>query len=782
MRFAAFRAFLRLCARMRHTRGSIMLVMKKIFDLRKGDLALYLLSIVPFFLAANARLWDGMYGLSLGLYVALVFCRCNYFLISPMFLAGSALVDSSLQGILYCAAPIAILGIAKLIHYAAARPMGLLGANIYAMIGQLPCFFFVPGGYELRLAIASVAANQLLCYCAILICYALIVRGVRNRLTSDELIGGAVVGIVLSLGLYRLDLFGFSPFFAVLGWTIGASLRSFSPVGGLLIAFCMGMGGAVADLDFAVCGAVVAAFVAASSFRKLPAFFPFAATMIVDFLAGAFLNAYPYTLEHIVSFAFGGACYLLLPRKVRSKLAVYTPEDRLASAKRMLAHGRSEVFARLNDIAGVFFEMGKSFAVASDRPENRQPAAREIAKDVMLGVCAQCPSRDACQHALGGDTAPLFVSAASSALTQDGASPADMPPFVLSRCDRIDALVARCNDAAARYRRREENAKRLDLSRRVIGEQMYGVGNILSDIADDVNGGISVDDSEEDKLIEKLSYKNIVCTEAVLYNKSGKIRASVTVRRDDASKDQLDKTIDEVLGCAMQRQGDPQPCGKDRVSLSYVARPRYGAIYGEATVRKDDSDGNGDSRAVRKLSGDKLFVAVCDGMGSGAPAAANSASTLAMVEKFYRAGFGNDAALNMINRILMLKGADEFSALDICVLDLQTALAHFVKLGGVQSFIKRDQNVDVIDSCALPIGIVEEATPYADSRMLSPTDSVVLVSDGIVDALGTDGIKLILSRTDSLSPQELCDTLLAHATKHGANDDSTVVAVRLFAA
>ena len=153
-----------------------------------------------------------------------------------------------------------------------------------------------------------------------------------------------------------------------------------------------------------------------------------------------------------------------------------------------------------------------------------------------------------------------------------------------------------------------------------------------------------------------------------------------------------------------------------------------------------------------------------------------------MVEHFYNAGFGDEAALNMINRMLMLKESDDFAALDLCVFDLETAIAHFVKLGGVQSFVKRADIVDVIEPSALPIGIVEEAHPYTVSRMLSPTDCVVMVSDGVADALGADGIKLILTRTDNISPQELCDKLLALATEHGAKDDSTVVAVRLFAA
>ena len=747
----------------------------------RSDLLFCLLTIVPFFLAAEAKVYDGMTGLSLGIYSALVFCRCNYFLISPMFLAGTALSDAGLQNILYCAAPILLFGVAKAIHFAAARPMGMFAANVYAMIGQLPSFLFVSDAFPLRLAVASVAANQLLCYCATVIGYALIVRGVRNRLSADEVVGGAVVAIVLSLGLFRADVFGFSPYFALLGWLILASLHSFSTPAGLLIAFCMGMGGAVASLDFAVCGAAVAMFVVACAFRKLPCIFRFAAIMVADFLAGTLLGAYPYTLTHIISLAAGGVCFVALPKKVRSRLAVYIPEDRAASAKRILAHGRGEVFARLTGVAKVFFEMGKSFAVPDDRSETSLPAPQQIAQDVMLRVCARCPSRESCQRALGSDTSALFVSAASTALSGGGAAPADLPPFVISRCDRTDVLVNECNNAAARLVKRRENAEKLGLARRVIAEQMYGVGSIVSAVADDVNDGVTVG-GDEDELIEKLGYRNIVCTEAVTYQHEGCVHASLTVRRADCEKKLLDKTVDEVFGHRMQRDGAPRPAGGDRVSVSFRSRPRYGAVFGAATARKQGSDDNGDSRSVRRLNGDKLFVAVCDGMGSGAVAARQSASTLSMVENFYNAGFGGEAALNMINRMLMLKDSDDFSALDLCVFDLNTAVAHFVKLGGVQSFVKRADSVDVVETSALPIGIVEEARPYTESRMLSPTDSVVMVSDGVADALGADGIKLILSRTDTLAPQDLCDALLAKATEHGAKDDSTVVAVRLFAA
>ena len=308
---------------------------------------------------------------------------------------------------------------------------------------------------------------------------------------------------------------------------------------------------------------------------------------------------------------------------------------------------------------------------------------------------------------------------------------------------------------------------------------MYGVGKLISDLADDINKGINFDTTLEQKLIEELSYCNIVCTEAVMYSKYGDFFLNITIRSDDLQKRALDEIVCKVLGCRMQRSGVPQSVGNGKAALSFCAEPRYSAVYGEATARKDGSDENGDVRSVQKLGGDKLFFAICDGMGSGSDAHEGSNSTLNMVENFYKAGFEGESVLNMINRLLMLRNKDSFSALDLCVIDMRRAIAHFVKLGGVQSFIKRADNVETVNSSALPIGIVEEAVPFTDNKLLSSGDIVVLVSDGIIDSLGADGVSLILSRAETFHPQEICDMLLSQATKRGANDDSTVIAVRL---
>lgn len=753
--------------------------MKKLRNYKDGDIILYLLSVVPFFLCANAKIDDNVLGLALGLYVALIYCRCDYFLISPMYVAGCALADASVVGLIYAISPVIFMGCAKVIHYAFAKPLNMISANVFACLSLLPVFIFDLGVHKIPYVITTVALNQVFCYCATVICYALVVRGVRNKLSVDEILGGAIMIVIMSLGLYRCNVFGFMPFFLIAGWTVMACTHCFSLSAGTLICFALGAGGAAAEINLGVCAAVVAMFIVADGFKKLGVWFSFAAVLLVDLLCGVFFNAYAYDLLHLIAVALGAFAFAVLPRKIRAKMPVYITDNGVNSARQMVKHNRNEVFSRLTGVAKVFYEMGDCFGYRPARAFADKTPSQVVAREIMLRTCATCPSRALCQQALGSDTGILFEGVASVALGGGRITTSDLPTFVNARCRNIPALLSNCEQSVSDFNTRRENEKQYELSQQIVAEQMYGVGKLISDLADDINKGINFDTTLEQKLIEELSYCNIVCTEAVMYSKNGDFFLNITIRSDDLQKRALDEIVCKVLGCRMQRSGVPQSVGNGKAALSFCAEPRYSAVYGEATARKDGSDENGDVRSVQKLGGDKLFFAICDGMGSGSDAHEGSNSTLNMVENFYKAGFEGESVLNMINRLLMLRNKDSFSALDLCVIDMRRAIAHFVKLGGVQSFIKRADNVETVNSSALPIGIVEEAVPFTDNKLLSSGDIVVLVSDGIIDSLGADGVSLILSRAETFHPQEICDMLLSQATKRGANDDSTVIAVRL---
>ena len=111
---------------------------------------------------------------------------------------------------------------------------------------------------------------------------------------------------------------------------------------------------------------------------------------------------------------------------------------------------------------------------------------------------------------------------------------------------------------------------------------------------------------------------------------------------------------------------------------------------------------------------------------------------------------------------------------------MNTGAAEFIKLGGVESFILSGGAVKTVEGGALPAGILDEIKPVYAHAALKDGDILVLVSDGITDALTVHGIEYALTKIESGNPQRVADMLLAMAQKSGMNDDGTVVAVKIF--
>ena len=253
----------------------------------------------------------------------------------------------------------------------------------------------------------------------------------------------------------------------------------------------------------------------------------------------------------------------------------------------------------------------------------------------------------------------------------------------------------------------------------------------------------------------------------------------LVVRAEDAPKKSLVQTVSRVMGLRVVLS-DTQSLSSDKVCVRFSPAPRFDLTYGSCQFTKPGSEASGDSIGVYRMRASRALVGLCDGMGSGTQAQQSARATLDMISRFYRAGLDNTKSLAWINRLLVDMGQERFSALDLCVVDLEQATADFIKLGGVSSFIRRAENVQTIESEALPIGIVEEAKPRMQREMLQAGDTVVLVSDGITDALTEQGIRLIVDKIGTLNPQTLAEEVMHQAQRKGLHDDASVVAFRIF--
>ena len=102
-------------------------------------------------------------------------------------------------------------------------------------------------------------------------------------------------------------------------------------------------------------------------------------------------------------------------------------------------------------------------------------------------------------------------------------------------------------------------------------------------------------------------------------------------------------------------------------------------------------------------------------------------------------------------------------------------------MGAVATFVCHRDNVEIISCAAPPAGIIEKASPLTSRHQLYDGDMVIMMSDGVFDALDEQGVISAVEEINTANPQILADRMLERALNEGAKDDCTVLVMRLFA-
>lgn len=223
-------------------------------------------------------------------------------------------------------------------------------------------------------------------------------------------------------------------------------------------------------------------------------------------------------------------------------------------------------------------------------------------------------------------------------------------------------------------------------------------------------------------------------------------------------------------------------------ALSSITQPQEGTpgrsfalALGAAACPKAGSEETGDSMALREFPGRQLLL-LSDGMGSGATAHRESAAAVALLGDLLRIGVEERAALECVNRLLMLRGQEDmYATLDMFLFDPATAKARFFKQGSPPSYVLREGRVHTIHAETLPVGIVQEAAPATPQEVfLLRGDAVVMMTDGLFDGLGQDLFAAIIEGVGGANtPQCAAENLLSRACERGRWDDMSVIVARV---
>lgn len=317
--------------------------------------------------------------------------------------------------------------------------------------------------------------------------------------------------------------------------------------------------------------------------------------------------------------------------------------------------------------------------------------------------------------------------------------------------------------------------KKLWENRQVIRRHLKEMAKIMTEAACDVLVYTPMEKRKKRQLIQLMAEENI-CVENPCYlpREDGRIAVMLTMstrkRERIATEDVadmisviLDKRLKPVINC---------PYTVDEMPQSFVLEQEtaYVVMTGFARAVKEDETISGDNYAVVETEDGHLVTMLSDGTGSGEIAGKDSGRVLDLMEKMLEAGYGTDAAVNMVNTALFSLGEDKnHPTLDICEVNLYHGSCCLKKIGGAVTFLKSGNDVELISTGSLPLGVFQEVETDTVTRQLQDGDYLIMVTDGVVDAFRNeeyeDTIAGVLTTIQDSNPGEIAERLLRIALK-----------------
>ena len=217
-------------------------------------------------------------------------------------------------------------------------------------------------------------------------------------------------------------------------------------------------------------------------------------------------------------------------------------------------------------------------------------------------------------------------------------------------------------------------------------------------------------------------------------------------------------------------------------TFRFVEEGKYRMLFGAAGKARSGEQISGDNYTFREGLPQQVIMSLSDGMGSGALASADSSKVIELTEQLLETGFSARSALKLVNTVLLLAGTEQNPAtLDLCCVDLMSGVLEAMKLGAVPTFILGKDGTELMEAGELPMGVAKTVEPVLLSRKLWDNDRIVMVSDGVLEAMpGEDKEESMREFIDGLghaNPQEMAERILEFVSSSGAAEDDMTVLV-----
>ncbi|MDO4581197.1 MAG: stage II sporulation protein E [Bacillota bacterium] len=751
------------------------------------------------FLLARAQILGGLYPFAPAFLAAaaVVYPRRGVVFALPMLLG----LLTALQGkyLLVYVAIIALLAAVFLLYVVDAKKQwfvvpGMVAATVLVAKGLLLALTEYTN-YQLMISIfeALIAAGLSLVF--LVIFTALRRFDVARRFSADETvcIFLAATGMICGVSGVSVGMFELQSTLSRLIILVVAFLGG--PGAGAAIGAMIGI---VPSLSQVIAPSLVAAYSFSgllagvfSGFGRIGAALGF---LLGNLILAMYLLTAAEISAYLLSSLAAGVLFMALPKRLYTWLSRAFSAAGLKSAKEEKHQRLLRIAVRkLRNSGWMFRELANSMNELAD---SEQPPPESGIRDSMellsQRLCNSCSLRDICWEMDYQQTFAGIVHLFEVVQLHGAADIKDAPDNFVKRCPHIRELLAIVNCLYDLHCRSSYWQAQRSGSRQLIANQLSGVSEVLEKIAREIT-----DFGDEREILER-ELQRAVAKRGLPIESAG--ITAISEKAIDVWAQYIDcpgeiycrQAIESEASRLLSCEFYVHECscgGKDcssRCNYRLLAAGAFSLNIGQAQLAKDGTGVCGDSGGAVLLDEGRQLLMISDGMGVGAKAAGESSGAITLVSRLLEAGFAQDTAIDMVNAALSLRGNEEsFVTLDLCVVDLYSGRADFIKSGSAASYIKRGGIVRTVKGNTLPVGMLYNADKEVISEQVAPGDMIILASDGLqeMDSRG-DGQWLyrIIEQAVVNNPQNMAEYLLDKviAVSNGRlKDDITVLVAML---
>jgi stage II sporulation protein E len=357
---------------------------------------------------------------------------------------------------------------------------------------------------------------------------------------------------------------------------------------------------------------------------------------------------------------------------------------------------------------------------------------------------------------------------------------AELPEDFSDRCLRIERFEDALTRNYTNFLSEISAEKRVSEMRELVAEQMNGIADMLSELADEFQTAQKYDVEMAARVSSALKDLDLTADEcSCVVDRFG--RMTVEVRLSQPPEIPINRArILERLQNVCDRDFEPPEINKVG-KIHYITATEKAVLSVDCACTQLTQGKNqhcGDTCRYFFDGRGRLVALLSDGMGSGGRAAVDSAMTVGLAERLIKAGFGYDCTLRLVNSAMLYKSTDEsLSTLDISCIDLFNGRTELMKAGAAPTIVRRNGRTGRAECKSLPAGILHEVGFDRAVVTLKEGDVLVMMSDG-ASFDGTDWIcaEIEAFEGDAKQLSERLATVARRRRHDGHDDDITVFA------